>query len=491
MKGDEGQRNYLRIGLKGCRPEPNRHRTPVNVAFVIDRSGSMAGQALEQARAAAIMALHRLGPADIASVVTFDHVAQLLVDAQRVTDHDVFIDRVTRIAVGGTTAIHAGVVLGAIEVGKFKASGRLNRVILLSDGQANVGPRRLDEFAALGAALFAEGISVSTIGLGTGYNEDLMLELARSSDGNHAFAREPSDLITIFNKEFDDVLGSCAQTVSIDHDLVPGVRVVRSLSREGSIDGQRATFRLNQLYAATEHYLLLELELDQAVTAVGERELGIVKVGYALSHTPSRQTIDTAIRAGFSASDEQVRAGRDAKVEEAVLEQVTRQPTRSAGRQAAGRWEGQPSAAAAHAERHQAAVFFGERARAAGTPDRAHQAVSGAGRAQSGCGRPGAQRTQNLARAADLRCRQCDPLLIACQREPHFAQRPTQLVQPMARVARVARRPSSRVSRAAIRHLVRTGVRSRARQPREIADPLACAPATFAPATSPPRRKRV
>ena len=142
MKGDEGQRNYLRIGLKGCRPEPNRDRTPVNVAFVIDRSGSMTGQALEQARAAAIMAVHRLGPADIASVVTFDHVAQLLVDAQRVTDPDVFIDRVTRIAVGGTTAIHAGVVLGAIEVGKFKASGRLNRVILLSDGQANVGPRR-------------------------------------------------------------------------------------------------------------------------------------------------------------------------------------------------------------------------------------------------------------------------------------------------------------------------------------------------------------
>jgi Ca-activated chloride channel homolog len=330
MKGDEGQRNYLRIGLKGCRPEPNRDRTPVNVAFVIDRSGSMAGQALEQARAAAIMAVHRLGPADIASVVTFDHAAQLLVDAQRVTDRDVFIDRVARIAVGGTTAIHAGVVLGAIEVGKFKASGRLNRVILLSDGQANVGPRRPAEFASLGAALFAEGISVTTIGLGAGYNEDLMLELARSSDGNHAFAREPSDLITIFNKEFDDVLGSCAQTVSIDIDLVPGVRVVRSLSREGSIDGQRATFRLNQLYAGTEHYLLLELELDQAVTAVGERELGIVKVGYALSHTPSRQTIDTAVRAGFSASDDQVRAGRDPKVEEAVLEQVTRQRAQQA-----------------------------------------------------------------------------------------------------------------------------------------------------------------
>src|SRR5262245_2198508 len=325
MQDNLAQRTYLRVGLMGCRPEPSRNRTPVNVSFVIDRSGSMAGERLEQARSAAIMAVNRLGPDDIASVVAFDHLAQRLVGAQQVSDRALFIDRIRGIAVGGSTAIHDGVVLGASEVGRFKDPGRLNRVVLISDGQANVGPRRPDEFRALGAALFAEGISVTTIGLGLGYNEDLMLELARASDGNHAFARDPSDLINIFNKEFSDVLGSCAQTVSVDIEFKAGVRPVRALSREGIIEGQRAQFTLNQVYAATEHYILLEVdvakELATPASMQGEQEFGIVKVAYTLPNSSERQTLDTAVRGRFTGADEEVKAAADLKVAEAVVEQ--------------------------------------------------------------------------------------------------------------------------------------------------------------------------
>jgi len=326
MQTGEGHKTYLRVALKGCDPPPSRERVPVNVALVIDRSGSMAGERLAQARAAASLAIERLGPADVASVVTFDHAAQLLVAAQQVADRTLFIERIGRISPGGSTAIHDGVLLGAVEVRKFKDARRLNRVVLLSDGQANVGPRHPSDFAALGAALVAEGISVSTIGLGAGYNEDLMLELARASDGNHAFARDPTDLITIFNKEFDDALNTCAQTVAVTIELEPGARVLRALSREGVIEGRSATFRFNQVYAATEHYVLVELELDPALAAgVGERELGVVSVGYAPPNGQTRHTLKAPIHVSFSASEQAIAAGRDGKVEEAVLEQITRQ----------------------------------------------------------------------------------------------------------------------------------------------------------------------
>ena len=283
MKGGEGHKNYLRVALQGCKPQPAQNRTPVNVAFVIDRSGSMQGDAIAQAREAAIMAINRLLPTDIAAVVIFDHRVDVLVAAQNVTAPSLFTDLIRQIGVRGSTAIHAGVLAGAAEVAKFKEARRLNRVVLLSDGQANVGPTRPEEFGALGQALLAQGISVSTIGLGLRYNEDLMLQLARAGDGNHAFAREPTDLIQIFNKEFDDVLSSCAQTVSIDVELKPGVRAVRALSRDGTIDGQQAKFALNQVYAATEHYVLLEVELDKALATDGEQELGLVKVAYTLA----------------------------------------------------------------------------------------------------------------------------------------------------------------------------------------------------------------
>ena len=327
MKGAEAHKNYLRIGLQGCRPEPSQNRTPVNVAFVIDRSGSMQGPRIAQAREAAIMAINRLQPTDIASIVVFDHVVDVLAPAQPVSDPSHLADLVRQVAVRGSTAIHAGVVQGAAEVAKFKEPRRLNRVVLLSDGQANIGPVRPDDFAALGSLLLSQGISVSTIGLGLGYNEDLMLKLARASDGNHAFAREPSDLVQIFNREFNDVLGSCAQTVSVDVELKPGVRTVRALSRDGTIEPQRARFSLGQVYAATEHYVLLEIEVDKTQAATGEQELGAVKVSYVAPATGAVATLHATIAARFSDSDLEVKAARDAKVAEAVVEQVTRERT--------------------------------------------------------------------------------------------------------------------------------------------------------------------
>ncbi len=334
MKGGEAHKNYLRIALQGCKPEPTENRTPVNVSFVIDRSGSMYGPRIAQAREAAIMAVNRLQPNDIASVVIFDQTVDVLVPAQHVTDPNQITDHIRLIGARGSTAIHAGVLQGAAEVAKNKDARRLNRVVLLSDGQANVGPARPADFALLGQALFSQGISVSTIGLGLGYNEDLMLQLARASDGNHAFARDPSDLINIFNKEFSDVLGSCAQTVSVDVEFKAGVRPVRALSRDGVIDGQRAQFTLNQVYAATEHYILLEVEVDKALAepaaTPGEQEFGLVKVAYTVPESGAKQALDAPIRGRFSKVDDEVKAARDLKVTEAVVEQTTRERTQRA-----------------------------------------------------------------------------------------------------------------------------------------------------------------
>ncbi len=171
---------------------------------------------------------------------------------------------------------------------------------------------------------------MSTIGLGPGYNEDLMLQLARASDGNHAFATGATDLIQIFNREFDDALGSCAQTVSIDVELRPGVRAVRALSRDGSIEEQHAQFRLNQVYQATEHYVLVELELDGNAAAAEGEDLGHVRVAYTVPQTGARETITAAVRGRFSQSADEVSASRDTNVLESVVEQTIRERARSA-----------------------------------------------------------------------------------------------------------------------------------------------------------------
>ena len=187
MKAGTAQRNYLRIGLNGCERPPSE-RTPVNVAFVIDRSGSMQGDRIAQARDAAIAAVRRLDKNDIASVIIFDDKIDVLVQAQNVTDYSAFTDRIRQVAARGSTAIYGGVNEGANQVRINKNGRYLNRVVLLSDGQANVGPRRPVDFEKLGRDLQTEGISVSTIGLGMQYNEDLMLA-ARARERRQPYLR--------------------------------------------------------------------------------------------------------------------------------------------------------------------------------------------------------------------------------------------------------------------------------------------------------------
>jgi hypothetical protein len=151
-----------------------------------------------------------------------------------------------------------------------------------------------------------------------------MLQLARAADGNHAFASAPADLVQIFDRELNDVLASCAQMVSIDVELAPGVRAVRALSRDGRIEGGRAQFQLNQVYAATEHYVLMEVEFEGAPPAA-EQQVGTVRVAYTAPDTGEKQTIEAPIRARFSPSPQDVAANVDTIVAESVVEQTTRE----------------------------------------------------------------------------------------------------------------------------------------------------------------------
>jgi Ca-activated chloride channel family protein len=231
------QITYLKVGLTGFEWKKDAERPPLNVALVLDRSGSMEGEKLERAKDAAKMAVEFLSPRDILSIVTYESEVDVLLPATRVSDKRRIMRAIDGIYSAGNTALFAGVSKGAHELKKFIDRGRVNRVILLSDGLANVGPDSTDDLVDLGSGLRREGISVSTIGLGLDYNEDLMSSLAQASDGNHAFVREPADLTRIFDLEFKDAFEVVAKDVELVITCSRGIRPIRVLNREGEIDG--------------------------------------------------------------------------------------------------------------------------------------------------------------------------------------------------------------------------------------------------------------
>jgi Ca-activated chloride channel family protein len=309
------EKAVVKIGLDGVRLPRRDQRPPVNLALVIDRSGSMAGDKIAKAREAALEAVQRLAPDDIVALVTYDTTVQTLVPAQRVGDGRRLERAIRGIEVAGNTALYGGVTRGADEVRRHMEDRRfVNRVILLSDGLANVGPSSPEELGRLGASLVKEGISVTTIGLGLGFNEDLMTRLAQRSDGNTYFVEHSADLPRIFAAELGDVLSVVARRVVIEIEFPAGVRPIHFVGRDGTIRGQRAELTLNQLYGGQEKFALIEVEVAPS-RAGAEIEIARASVSYedALNQRSAKLSAKRSVQ--FSASRSEVVASADHKVQ--------------------------------------------------------------------------------------------------------------------------------------------------------------------------------
>ncbi len=312
---------YLKVGLTGFELNKLSDRTAVNIALVIDKSGSMSGDKIEKAKEAAIMAINRLGKDDIVSIITYDSTVNVLVPATKLTDKQSVIQKIRTLDSGGSTALFAGVSKGVGEINKFFDRNKVNRIILLSDGQANIGPKSPGELGELGLALGKKGISVTTIGLGLGYNEDLMVALAGKSDGNHAFVKNATDLVKIFNLEFNDVLSVIAQEIVVKIKCNNGIRPVKILGRDAEINGQNVITVLNQLYSKQEKYVLLEVEIPpNEVNSIAK--IATVELSYANMLTGTNDELNSKVAVRFSASEKLVEESVDREVMIEAISQV-------------------------------------------------------------------------------------------------------------------------------------------------------------------------
>jgi Ca-activated chloride channel family protein len=309
------ERAIVKIGLD-CVRLPNRAaRPPVNLALVIDRSGSMGGDKIAKAREAALELVRRLAPDDIVSLIAYDSSVNVLIPARRVGNGRELESAILGLEAQGGTALYGGVASGATEIRRHLGETKhVPRIILLSDGQANVGPSSPEELGRLGASLMKEGISVSTIGLGLGFNEDLMTRLAQRSDGNTYFVESSDDLPRIFAAELGDVLNVVARHVVIEIEFPEGVRPVQFVGRDGTINGRQATLTLNQVYGGQDKYALIEVEVAPS-KAGSEQEIARARIAYEDASTNRAASVTAARRVTFSADTKVVVASANHAVQ--------------------------------------------------------------------------------------------------------------------------------------------------------------------------------
>ena len=202
-------------------------RPPLSLAIVIDRSGSMNGAPIENARAAALSMLRQLDSRDAFAVVSYSSGASTELAMQRATETNKAAARaaIETIDANGGTCISCGLEAGAAEVARSPVTGGVRRMLLISDGQANAGIYDRDELAGLDARIAAGGVSISTVGVGLDFDEATMRRLAEVGRGNYYFAEDSVGLPTMFGHE----LGTLSQTIASDVQLrvteLPGVHI--------------------------------------------------------------------------------------------------------------------------------------------------------------------------------------------------------------------------------------------------------------------------
>lgn len=183
-------------------PEVDRPRNPLHLAVVIDRSGSMSGRPLREAKACAQRIIRMLTPRDQVAVVVYDDAAQVLIPCQPVENPEVLCRVIDPIRSGGSTNLHDGWALGVGELRKALGPESHSQVLVLSDGQANQGIHDPERLAAACAKARGIGIGTSTYGLGTEFDERLMTAMAAQGQGRAYYGEDAEDLMEVFEDEF-------------------------------------------------------------------------------------------------------------------------------------------------------------------------------------------------------------------------------------------------------------------------------------------------
>jgi Ca-activated chloride channel homolog len=252
-------------------------RRNLNLSLVIDRSGSMAGGPLHHALKAAESVVDQLEPQDILSVVVYDDEVDTVIPPQSVTNKAALKNSIQKVRAGGITNLSGGWLKGCEHVKTQLDPQKINRVLLLTDGHANMGIQDPKILTTTSGQKAEEGVTTTTLGFAQGFNEDLLIGMARAANGNFYFIQSIDEATEVFSIELDSLRAVVGQNLKVTLELANGVSLVDTLSLAKVSDEKGKTaIALGELYEGEDKLLGLSLEISSA--QIGE--LPLMKLNY-------------------------------------------------------------------------------------------------------------------------------------------------------------------------------------------------------------------
>lgn len=250
-------------------------RQPVDLAVVLDASGSMSARGkIDFAKRAAKHLAGSMRPGDTFALVTFEDRAEVVVPAGPVHDPEAVRQAIDRVYEGGGTNLHAGIVTAGRELQRVGDGEGVGRIVVLSDGNANKGVTGPASIAWSAGELAREGITVSTVGLGLDYNEDLLARIADLGGGSYDFVDDPRQLPAVFADELERSATVVARDVTVRLDLGERVEPLEIVGWDAERDADGWKIWLGDVHAGDTRKIIARVR----VHAGEEGDLAVAKV---------------------------------------------------------------------------------------------------------------------------------------------------------------------------------------------------------------------
>lgn len=307
---------YIAVKITGNEKQTEKKRVPLNISLVLDRSGSMSGNAMKFAKDAAKFVVKQLSSEDYLSIVNYDDIVEVTSPSQQVKNKELLIEKIDKITSRNMTNLSGGTLEGYKQVAGTKKSNYVNRVLLLTDGLANTGitnPIQLNKIAS--GKFQEEGIALSTFGLGSEYDEDLLTQMAESGRGNYYYIDKADRIPEIFAKELDGLLNVVAQNTAVTIELPSGVKCEKVYGYPHIEENGKITVALNDIFTKEDKVFLLKVKITDSQV----KELNFpVKLDYTDAETFSSKSASTNLTMQETTDTKQIAEHKSKQVEELI-----------------------------------------------------------------------------------------------------------------------------------------------------------------------------
>lgn len=238
-------------------------RLPLNLCLCIDRSGSMEGEPLDYVKQACAYVVDLLDQNDVLSIVTFAEDIEVVMPARRVINRGLIKQHIQRIETGNTTNLYDGLLTAGRQVASVQSPAYLNRVLLLTDGEPTTGIKDFASIVGQVAELKTRGITVTALGFGPDYNEELLAGIARRSNGNYYFISRPELIPEVFRTELESLMTVVAKNLHLQLHLTRWTQVRQVYGLQPTFGPRSVAVDLVDLERGALVSALVEVELQR------------------------------------------------------------------------------------------------------------------------------------------------------------------------------------------------------------------------------------